>query len=67
MGVVKLLKKAQRDGVIKRVDQKPPKETPVSLYDSRRVRRKGRYATIMTGVTGAEDKELTLGKKTLLG
>ena len=66
MGVVKLLKKAQRDGVIRRVDQ-TPKETPVSLYDSRRVRRKGRYATIMTGVTGAEDKELTLGKKTLLG
>ena len=40
--------------------------TTMDGYDSRRTKRKGRSATIMTSVTGVEGEPL-LGKKTLLG
>ena len=40
--------------------------TTMDGYDSRKTKRKGRSATIMTSVTGVEGEPL-LGKKTLLG
>jgi hypothetical protein len=36
-------------------------------YDSRKTKRKGRSATILTGAMGVEDQSTTLGKKSLLG
>jgi len=36
-------------------------------FDSRKVKAKGRSATIMTGAKGVEDETITLGKKSLLG
>jgi len=41
--------------------------TSADGYDSRRTKKKGRSATIMTGSKGVEDETITLGKKTLLG
>jgi hypothetical protein len=40
--------------------------TTMDGYDSRKTKRRGRSATIMTSVTGVEGEPL-LGKKTLLG
>jgi hypothetical protein len=36
-------------------------------YDSRRTKRRGRSATIMTGPMGVEEQTLTLGRRSLLG
>ena len=36
-------------------------------YDSRKTKRKGRSATILTGPMGVEEQSLTLGTKSLLG
>tara|TARA_B110000259_G_scaffold102116_1_gene117570 strand:- start:43 stop:267 length:225 start_codon:yes stop_codon:yes gene_type:complete len=41
--------------------------TSADGYDSRKTKKKGRSATIMTGSKGVEDETITLGKKTLLG
>ena len=41
--------------------------TAADGYDSRRTKRKGRSATIMTGPTGVEEESPTLGKRSLLG
>ena len=40
--------------------------TTMDGYDSRRTKRKGRSATILTSTTGVEG-DTTLGKKSLLG
>lgn len=40
--------------------------TSMDGYDSRKTKRRGRSATILTGVTGVESEPL-LGKKILLG
>jgi hypothetical protein len=40
--------------------------TSMDGYDSRKAKRKGRSATILTGPMGVEE-QLTLGKKSLLG
>ena len=36
-------------------------------YDVRKTKRKGRSATIMTGPAGANNEDLVLGKRSLLG
>jgi len=41
--------------------------TSMDGYDSRKTKRKGRSATILTGAMGVEDQSTTLGKKSLLG
>ena len=41
--------------------------TSMDGYDSRRTKRRGRSATIMTGPMGVEEEQLTLGTKSLLG
>ena len=41
--------------------------TSMDGYDSRRTKRRGRSATIMTGPMGIEEQQLTLGTKSLLG
>ena len=41
--------------------------TSMDGYDSRRTKRRGRSATIMTGPMGVEEQTLTLGTKSLLG
>jgi hypothetical protein len=41
--------------------------TSMDGYDSRKTKRKGRSATILTGPMGVEEQSLTLGKKSLLG
>ena len=41
--------------------------TSMDGYDSRKTKRKGRSATILTGAMGVEEQSLTLGKKSLLG
>ena len=41
--------------------------TSADGYDSRRTKKKGRSATIITSSKGVEDETITLGKKTLLG
>ena len=41
--------------------------TSMDGYDSRKTKRKGRSATILTGPMGVEDQSLTLGTKSLLG
>jgi len=41
--------------------------TSMDGYDSRRTKRRGRSATIMTGPMGVEEQQLTLGTKSLLG
>ena len=38
-----------------------------SSYDSRKTKRKGRSATIMTGPAGVKNEDLVLGKRSLLG
>jgi len=63
-------------GVIKPVSPPTPAPTQAEVsqstatsmdgYDSRKTKRKGRSATILTGATGLED-QTTLGTKTLLG
>ena len=40
--------------------------TSMDGYDSRKTKRRGRSATILTGPTGVQE-DLTLGKKSLLG
>ena len=40
--------------------------TTADAYDTRRTKRRGRSATIITGPTGVE-QDFTLGKKSLLG
>jgi len=41
--------------------------TSMDGYDSRRTKRRGRSATIMTGPMGVEEQQVTLGTKSLLG
>ena len=41
--------------------------TSMDGYDSRKTKRKGRSATILTGAMGVEEQSLTLGTKSLLG
>jgi len=41
--------------------------TSMDGYDSRKNKRKGRSATILTGPMNVEEQSLTLGKKSLLG
>jgi len=41
--------------------------TSMDGYDSRKTKRKGRSATILTGPMGVEEQSLTLGTKSLLG
>ena len=41
--------------------------TSADGYDSRRTKKKGRSATIITSSKGVEDETITLGKKSLLG
>ena len=41
--------------------------TSMDGYDSRKTKRRGRSATIMTGPMGVEEEQLTLGTKSLLG
>ena len=41
--------------------------TSMDGYDSRRTKRRGRSATIITGPMGLEEEQLTLGTKSLLG
>ena len=41
--------------------------TSMDGFDSRKTKRKGRSATILTGAMGVEDQSTTLGKKSLLG
>ena len=41
--------------------------TAMDGYDSRRTKRKGRSATIMTGPKGVEEETPTLGRRSLLG
>ena len=41
--------------------------TAMDGYDSRRTKRKGRSATIMTGPRGVEEESPTLGRRSLLG
>jgi hypothetical protein len=41
--------------------------TGMDGYDSRKTKRKGRSATILTSPYGVEDKTATLGKASLLG
>ena len=41
--------------------------TSMDGYDSRRTKRRGRSATIMTGPMGVQEEQLTLGTKSLLG
>ena len=41
--------------------------TSMDGYDSRRTKRRGRSATIMTGPMGVEEEQLTLVTKSLLG
>jgi hypothetical protein len=41
--------------------------TSMDGYDSRRTKRRGRSATIMTGPMGVQEQQLTLGTKSLLG
>ena len=41
--------------------------TSMDGYDSRRTKRRGRSATIMTGPMGVEEQTLTLGTRSLLG
>ena len=66
---------AQQQGVIKKVEPAPTQaEVSQSTtmdqdgYDgvSRKTKRRGRSATIITGPTGVQE-DLTLGKKSLLG
>ena len=41
--------------------------TSADGYDSRKTKKQGRSATIITGSKGVEDETITLGKKSLLG
>ena len=41
--------------------------TSMDGYDSRRTKRRGRSATIMTGPMGVEEETITLGRRSLLG
>ena len=41
--------------------------TSMDGYDSRRTKRRGRSATIMTGPMGVEGETVTLGRRSLLG
>ena len=41
--------------------------TSMDGYDSRRTKRRGRSATIMTGPMGVQEEQVTLGTKSLLG
>tara|TARA_R100000655_G_scaffold12008_2_gene28080 strand:+ start:38 stop:274 length:237 start_codon:yes stop_codon:yes gene_type:complete len=41
--------------------------TSMDGYDSRRTKRRGRSATIMTGPMGVEEQTITLGRRSLLG
>ena len=41
--------------------------TAADGYDSRRTKRKGRSATIMTGPRGVEEESPILGRRSLLG
>jgi len=41
--------------------------TSMDGYDSRKTKRRGRSATIMTGPMGVQEEQLTLGTKSLLG
>jgi len=41
--------------------------TSMDGYDSRKTKRRGRSATIMTGPMGVEEQQVTLGTKSLLG
>ena len=41
--------------------------TGMDGFDSRKTKRKGRSATILTGPMGVEEQSLTLGTKSLLG
>ena len=41
--------------------------TSMDGFDSRKTKRKGRSATILTGPMGVEEQSLTLGTKSLLG
>ena len=41
--------------------------TSMDGYDSRRTKRRGRSATIMTGPMGVEEETVTLGRRSLLG
>ena len=44
-----------------------PTATGADGFDSRKTKRKGRSATILTGPMGVEEQSLTLGTKSLLG
>ena len=41
--------------------------TAADGYDSRRTKRKGRSATVLTGPRGVEEESPTLGRRSLLG
>jgi len=41
--------------------------TAADGYDSRRTKRKGRSATVLTGPRGVEEETPTLGRRSLLG
>jgi hypothetical protein len=66
-----------KTGVIKPISPPTPAPTQAEVsqstatsmdgYDSRKTKRKGRSATILTGAMGVEDQSTTLGKKSLLG
>jgi len=41
--------------------------TSMDGYDSRKTKRRGRSATILTGPAGVEEQTVTLGRRSLLG
>mgnify|MGYP006908242380 CR=1 FL=1 len=41
--------------------------TSMDGYDSRKTKRRGRSATILTGPAGVQDQTATLGRRSLLG
>jgi hypothetical protein len=41
--------------------------TSMDGYDSRKTKRRGRSATILTGPAGVQDQTTTLGRRSLLG
>ena len=52
---------------IKAAAQAAPAAKVVDAYNRRKEKRRGRSATIMTSSVGVEEKDVTLGKKSLLG
>ena len=52
---------------IKAAAQAAPAAKAVDAYNRRKEKRRGRSATIMTSSVGVEEKDVTLGKKSLLG